>query len=77
MPPDSGLAQERRHGIKQNKKRLTYAFTVNADGSEPQEPFVIGKAEKPRPFNKKSGEELGFVYRWNAKAWMKGDLFRE
>jgi hypothetical protein len=64
-------------GMKGNKKRLTYAFTANADGSEKLPPFIIGKAARPRAFNKKTGQQLGFYYRNNAKAWMTGILYQE
>lgn len=56
MPPDYGLANETSLGVKGKKVRLTYAFTMNADGLEKLEPVVIGKAKKPRAFNKKTGE---------------------
>lgn len=77
LPPDHGLADKKSSGVKGQKVRLTYAFTANADGSEKLEPFIIGKAHKPRPFNKKTGPQLGFYYRSNAKAWMTTDLYQE
>lgn len=77
MPPDRGLLEKPSSGVKGNKKRLTYALTINADGSEKLPPFIIGKAQKPRAFQKKSGGELGFYYRSNAKAWMTMKLYQE
>ena len=62
LPPDQGLADKKHSGIKGRKVRLTYVLTSNASGSEKLEPFVIGKAHKPRAFNKKSGANLGFLY---------------
>ena len=59
------------------KVRLTYAFTTNADGSDKLQPFVIGKAAQPRAFQKKSGAQLGFYYRHNAKAWMTAQLYQD
>jgi hypothetical protein len=56
---------------------LTYAFTANADGSEKLPPIIIGKAQKPRAFQKKSGAQLGFYYQNNAKAWMTSSLYQE
>ena len=41
------------------------------------EPLIIGHAQRPRAFNRKSGEQLDFYYRSNAKAWMTGLIFRE
>ncbi|RPD58656.1 DDE-domain-containing protein [Lentinus tigrinus ALCF2SS1-6] len=58
------------------KARLTYALTCNADGSDKLPPMVIGKYKKPRPFNGKTGAQLGFQYYNNAKAWMTGSLYK-
>lgn len=77
MPPDRGLMNKQTSGVKGNKKRLTYAFTMNADGSEKLPPVIIGKFERPRPFQRKSGAQLGFYYRSNAKAWMTTVLYQE
>jgi hypothetical protein len=76
MPPDRGLSNKKQAGFKGKKDRLTYVFTVNADGSEKQEPLVIGKAFKPRAFGNKTGTQLGFKYRNNAKAWMTMDIYQ-
>jgi hypothetical protein len=77
MPPDRGLMDKPSSGLKGNKKRLTYAFTANADGSEKLPAFIIGRAARPRAFNKKTGKQLGFYYRNNAKAWMTSVLYQE
>jgi len=77
MAPDRGLSDRKQSGVKSKKQWLTYAFTLNADGSEKLIPFVIGKAARPRAFNKKSGAQLGFYYRNNAKAWMTGHLYQD
>lgn len=77
MAPDRGLSDRKQSGVKGKKVRLTYAFTSNADGSEKLPPFVIGKAARPRAFNKKTGEQLGFRYRNNAKAWMTSHLYQD
>ena len=77
MPPDRGLMDKPSSGTKGNKKRLTYAFTANADGSEKLPPLIIGKVAKPRAFQKKSGAQLGFYYRSNAKAWMTTVIYQE
>jgi len=77
MPPDRGLMDTAKRGVKGVKKRLTYAFTTNASGSEKLPPIIIGKAAKPRAFQKKSGADLGFYYRSNAKAWMTTKLYQE
>ena len=77
MAPDRGLSDSKQSGVKGKKVRLTYAFTSNSDGSVKLPPFVIGKAARPRAFNKKTGEQLGFRYRNNAKAWMTAHLYQE
>ena len=78
LPPDPsrGLSDQKQSGVKGRKVRLTYAFTTNASGSEKLKPFIIGKAQKPRPFKGKTGEDLGFYYRNNVKAWMTGELYQ-
>ena len=47
------------------------------DGSEKLPPMIIGKAQKPRTFHKKTGAQLGFYYWTNAKAWMTAKLYQE
>ncbi len=77
MAPDRTIAQRQIEGSKKDKSRLTIALAANADGSHKIKPFIIGHACKPRAFQKKTGEQLGFYYRANAKAWMTGVLFQE
>lgn len=77
MPPDRGLMDKPTSGVKGNKKRITYAFTANADGSEKLCPFIIGKSARSRAFQRKTGKQLGFYYRSNAKAWMTTVLYQE
>ena len=64
-------------GLKKDKTRMTLALISNADGSHKLVPFIIGHAAKPQCFKKKTGEELGFDYCNNSKAWMTGVLFQE
>lgn len=77
MPPDKGLACHAKSGRKSDKRRLTYAFSVNADGSDRHQPLIIGRFCKPHCFQGKTGEQLGFYYRHNLKAWMQTALFIE
>jgi DDE superfamily endonuclease len=77
MAPDRGLLDKKQSGVKGKKTQLTYAFTSNADGSEKLPAFIIGKAAQPRVFNKKTGGQLGFSYRNNAKAWMTAHFYQE
>ena len=77
MAPDRGLSDRKQSGVKAQKARLTYAFTSNASGSEKLPPFIIGKAARPRAFNKKTGAQLGFYYKSNPKAWMTSLLYQD
>jgi DDE superfamily endonuclease len=71
------ITDHKQSGVKGKKIRLTYAFTSNADGSEKLQPFIIGKAARPRAFNKQLGAQLGFYYCNNAKAWMTAHLYQD
>ena len=77
MVPDKGLSDRKHSGVKGQKARLTYALASNATGSEKLPPFIISKAARPRAFNKKTGTQLGFYYRNNAKAWMTAQLYQD
>lgn len=76
-PPSRGLAQQQSSGLKGDKTRLTFGFCINASGTERLEPLIIGHSKKLRCFKRKSGQELGFLYYWNKKAWMTGSIFAE
>ncbi|KAE8220886.1 hypothetical protein CF326_g8669 [Tilletia indica] len=75
--PDRALATKElsKSGVKQDKFRLTVGFCANADGTERMAPIIIGKAKKPRCFNKHTGQQLGFDYHNNKTAWMTGLIF--
>jgi hypothetical protein len=45
------------------------------DGSEKLKPIVIGKYANPRTFKNK--KNLPLIYKNNANAWMKSDIFKE
>ena len=62
-------------GSKKDKTRITIAFTINATGTDRWKPYSIGHANKPRCFKQKTGEELGFFYLHNKKAWMTSIFF--
>ncbi|KAJ2934201.1 hypothetical protein H1R20_g2939, partial [Candolleomyces eurysporus] len=70
MAPDTGLSNRQHSGVKGNKVQITYGFTANAAGTKKLPPIIIGHACCPRAFKKKTGEQLGFYYQNNAKAWM-------
>jgi hypothetical protein len=77
MVPDRGLSDHKQSGVKGQKAGLTYALTSNASGSEKLPPFITGKAARPQAFNKKTGAQLGFYYRNNAKVWMTAHLYQD
>uniref|UniRef100_A0AAV1UP45 HTH CENPB-type domain-containing protein n=1 Tax=Peronospora matthiolae TaxID=2874970 RepID=A0AAV1UP45_9STRA len=77
MTPDKTIAQQEVEGFKKDKTRITVALTANADGSDKLPPVFIGHAKKPRCFERKTAERLGFLYRNNKKVWMTGILFQE
>ena len=77
LAPDKTIAQRQIEGAKKDKTRLTLAVTCNATGSDRVELLILGHAERPSCFNKKSGREHGFFYLSNKKAWMTGDFFRQ
>jgi len=77
MPPDRGLANKKSAGVKGKRVCLTYLLATNADGSEKLPPLIIGKAKRPQAFGNKTGEQLGFHYWYNTKAWMTAVLYQE
>src|SRR2546423_5551309 len=78
MAPDKTIAQRQIEDSKNDKTRITVAFTCNVDGSDQFEPLFIGHAGKPRCFLKKTALELGFkFYYHNKKAWMTGIFFQD
>lgn len=66
---------EKCHGGKLSKDRLTVLLACNWDGSQKLKPLVIGKSAKPRCF--KGIKSLPTAYRSNKKAWMTTELFNE
>lgn len=72
LAPDRPIALE---GRKKDRTRLTYLACANADGSERFPLMIIGKTLKPRPFKGMTGQQYGFDYWYNKKAWMTSVLF--
>ena len=77
LAPNKTIARQQVEGAKKDKTRLTIAVTCNATGTDPFELLILGHAQKPRCFKKKTGRELGFFYLSNKKAWMTGDFFQQ
>jgi hypothetical protein len=81
LAPDKTISRRQIEGAKKDKTRITIGFTCNADGSDKVEPFFIGHANRPLCFKnaagqRKTGEELGYFYQSNKKAWMTGGFFK-
>ena len=75
MAPDQGLLDCKQSGVKDKKIRLTYAFTLNADGSNKLAPFVIGKAACSQAFKKKT-DKKSFYFRMTSSAISCHQTFR-
>lgn len=75
--PDRTLTykNEKCHGGKLSKERVTLLFAVNMDGSEKLKPLFIGKSAKPRCF--KNVKSWPVTYRNNRKSWMTTELWNE
>src|SRR5258707_3441214 len=70
LTPNRTLATEARGGGKKSKDRVTLALTVNGDGSEKLEPWIIGKSQNPRCFKKINRRLLRVEYRHNKSKLM-------
>ena len=77
LEPDTTLATKRIEGGKKDKERLTTVLCRNADGSDKLSLFVIGKFLKLRCLKNVNMNNLGVIYRANARAWMAAVLFQE
>jgi hypothetical protein len=76
LAPDKTIARRQIEGAKKDKIRLTIALTCNTTGTDRFELLILGHAEKPRCFKKKTARELGFYYMSNTKAWMTAQFFQ-
>lgn len=75
LQPDNTLCyqEEKCHGGKKSKLRITVLLAANSDGSEKLPPYVIGKSANPRCF--KNVKSFPTKYSANQKAWMNATLF--
>jgi hypothetical protein len=75
LQPDRSLATCQTSGGKKSKDRITIALTVNADGSEKLEPWIIGRSKNPRCLKHiKNRRNLRIVYEYNKTKWMTGAI---
>ena len=80
MIPHKTLFRYQHEGSKVDKARITAHLTCNADGSHKLDPWLIGNSKNPRAFgrqNQKKIKAMPFIYRFNKKAWMTGEIFRQ
>ncbi|OWZ05473.1 Tigger transposable element-derived protein 6 [Phytophthora megakarya] len=75
--PACSICRSRTPGVKKDKTRITLALSTNGDGSDSLPVLFIGRAEKPRCFEKRTGKEHGFLYRKTDKAWMNSKVYQE
>lgn len=75
--PDKTLAfkDEKCHGGKLSKERLTLLVGANMDGSEKLPLLMIGKSANPRCFKNVKSKPVEYVN--SARAWMTGNLFEK
>lgn len=70
--------KENEKGVKTDKRRISYALTTNATGTERLPPLVIGTARCPTAFgSRKEPKDFGYQYAYNKKAWMTQIIFTE
>lgn len=79
MTPDVTLATQQGAGRKHEKARITINLACNVTGSHKLDPWLIGKAAKPRCFGGSSINIKNFrmICKNNKKAWMTGKIFKE
>lgn len=75
--PDKTLTfrNEKCHGGKYGKERVTIMLAANMNGTEKIKILVIGKSKKPRCF--RGVKSLPVDYKSNKRAWMTGQIFEE
>ena len=75
--PDRTLCfrDEKCHGGKRAKDRLTAAVCCNMTSTKKCPLFMIGKSQNPRCF--KNVKSLPVTYKANKRAWITGELFEE
>ncbi|QRW09317.1 tigger transposable element-derived protein 6 [Ceratobasidium sp. AG-Ba] len=74
--PTGGLASHALSGLKVDKTRLTYVVGTSQTG-EKLKPLVLGRAKRPQCFKNGAPESYGYYYRYNKKAWMTSEIWRE
>jgi hypothetical protein len=75
--PNRSLATEAQSGGKNNKDRITLAFTSNSTGTEKLDMLVIGRSKAPRCFKHLNLKNMRVQYYSNKSRWMTGDIMAQ
>lgn len=77
--PETTLATKPQSGKKKEKKRLTILVTTNCSGTHKMNHWIIGNAQNPRAFGRRSDKIKNEPMTWraNKKAWMTGKIWIE
>nr|XP_015838614.1 PREDICTED: tigger transposable element-derived protein 4 [Tribolium castaneum] len=75
FPTKQTFKNEKCHGEKHSKERVTLLLATNMDGSEKIKLLLIGKSKNPRCV--RGIKWLPVHYESNSKAWMTGFLFEK
>ena len=72
-----GLSTKTVPGKKLDKARISVLVITNVTGTRKINLLFIGNAKQPRCFKRKTGQQWGFWYFHNKKAWMTGEIFAQ
>ena len=79
LMPSRSLVQknEKAHGIKKDKERITVLVMTNATGTYKNKLLIIGKFSKPQCLKNIELKNLPATYRSGPNAWMNFCIFQE
>ncbi|XP_067125448.1 tigger transposable element-derived protein 1 isoform X1 [Centruroides vittatus] len=79
MPLQTSVAKEEKSmpGFKAAKDWVTLLLGANAAGDCKLKPLLIYRAETPRALKGVYKRTLPVIWKWNARAWMTGSIFKE
>ncbi|XP_063994254.1 tigger transposable element-derived protein 1-like [Diachasmimorpha longicaudata] len=69
--------QRRAQGFKPSKERITLHVCSNLSGSLMIKPMIINRSSTPRVMKNINKSQLPVFWRFNKKAWMTQDLFKD
>lgn len=79
LPTKSYVTREEKSasGRKLKKERLTLMPCTNASGTHKLKLLVVGKSRNPRCFKNLKKETLPIVYKFQNRAWVSREVFKE